>query len=177
MNVARKPKVNILGVNGLGAVAGLHPAVGAAASAGIGSGLAFAMRRSAKTAADKRFKYSELIGGGAALGVSGLMMVSPKTRGAGVTGVVVALLNNGIRFLEQQTVKAGDTAGFGIVSPQQVPTLGAMSAYHTPALGAMSAQQVPSLGEVTVDNRQLAGNGGLPTFQGIGSAYGATCMG
>lgn len=165
-------KVNIVGVNGLGAVTGMHPAVGAAVSAGLGTGLAVGLRQTDRAKHPKLHKYSELIGGGAAVAASAAMMASRNMRAAGFAGLVVALLTNGVRFMGQSMDK---TNGLGIVSAQQVPTLGAMAAYNMPTLGAMSAQRVPTLGMVQAESRQLAGPG--VQFQGLGANYGATCMG
>ena len=110
------------------------------------------------------------------------MMISPKSRGAGVTGIVATILNNGLRFAESMISKkpamtAANTAGYGIVTPEVVPTLGATAAYQVPTLGATAAYQVPTLGgDVQVEPRQLAGN--LPVFEGsLGRHYGATIMG
>lgn len=181
--MARKPKVNIVGVNGLGAVTGLHPAVGAGVSATLGTGLAIGLRRAKKNEPNSKLhKYSELIGGGAALAASAAMMASPRWRAAGFTGVVVAVLNNGLRFLERQMSKDTAAGGMGIVSPEQVPTLGAYAAERMPlaggGMGAVTAQQRSTLGAVQAESRQLAGNG-LPTFQGtsLGQHFGATCVG
>lgn len=89
---------------------------------------------------------------------------------------------------------AAKASGFGIVSPERVPTLGAISARQVPTLGAISAQQVPAmngagLGIVSPEViRSLSGGGiqggGLGSavkFQGGGGslsrAYGATIYG
>ncbi len=170
-------KVNMWGMNGLGAVSGLHPAVGAAVSVGLGTGTAIAVRQF-KPEYDK---WSELIGGGVGLLAGAAMMISPKSRGAGVTGIVATVLNNGLRFAESMITKkpamVANTAGYGIVTPEVVPTLGAVAAYQVPTLGATAAYQVPTLGgDVQVEPRQLAGN--LPVFEGsLGRHYGATIMG
>ena len=231
-------KVNWMGVNGLGAVGGLHPSAGVALSVGLGTGAAIGVRMF--TGLDK---WSEAIGGGVGVGAGLALMLSKKTRGAGFTGVIAAGINNGLRFVEamvsdKQKIKnltgAMSTAqnvagvkyadqltavteaakaagvlkgGFGIVTPQIVPTLGAVSAQVVPTLGAVSAQVMPvvggPMGAVQAEVRHLAqptyagmgqptyaGNTQLPTFQGnqqppvqivgpggIGQHYGATCMG
>jgi hypothetical protein len=95
----------------------------------------------------------------------------------------------------QAAAKAG---GFGIVSPERVPTLGAISAQQIPTmnggLGAISAQQVPTMGggglgivspevirSLSGGGIQGGGLGAAVKFQGGGgslsSAYGATIYG
>lgn len=166
-------KVTFMGTNGLGAYSGVHPALGAAVGVGLGTGTAVVMSMSKNAKAQK---YSEL--GGLAAGALGslALMVSPKTRGAGFVGLVSAVLNNGVRAVVQMARKpaAGATAGWGIATAAQVPTLGATAAYQVPTLGAVTAQQ-----RQVLQGSGGAGMGanGLPVFQGLASHYGATVMG
>lgn len=164
-------KVSWMGVNGLGAVAGLHPSAGAALSVGLGTGTAIGVRMF--TGLDK---WSELIGGGVGVGAGMALMLSPKTRGAGFTGIVAAGISNGLRFVEamvsdKQKIKnltgamstKQDAAGVKYATQlaavkEAAKTVGVLSGglgivtpQVVPTLGAVSAVTVPTLGAVAVN--------------------------
>lgn len=175
--MARKRKVGLTGVNGLGQVEGVNPFWGALASGTLGTGAAMGVR--AMTGMDK---HAELIGLGVGLAAGAGLMASPRTRAAGFTGVVTALATNGLRFLEsmfsaKQQIKdlrgseasflaskattkvplrtqldqlkaAASAGGFGVVSAEPRQLAG---------LGAMSAENRQVLGAVSAENRQVLG--------------------
>lgn len=144
----------------------LHPAVGVGLTVGVGTGTAIAVRQ-----LSGHDKWSEAIGGGVGLLASGALMLSDRTRSAGVVGAIAVLMNNGLRFAEallspkqkhkdltgkiithtasraDGAVSAGDQ--YAALSEQAKVALagfGIVSAQQVPTLGAVSASRMPTLG-------------------------------
>ncbi|KKK95091.1 hypothetical protein LCGC14_2676300, partial [marine sediment metagenome] len=160
----------------------MNPLWGAAASGIVGTGTAIGVR--AATGMDK---HAELIGLGTGVLTGIALMMSPRTRAAGFTGVVVAIVNNGFRFMEQlasdkQKIRdlAGAKAHFAAnTATTKVPLKTQLTLLQAEAqsggfgmvtvdprqlaggLGAVSAQQVPTLGAVSAQSMPLAGPNGL----------------
>lgn len=89
----RKRKVSLMGTNSLGQVTGIHPVLGAAVGGGLQTAGAIGVRQFVGMD-----EYSELIGAGIGAVGSGLLMLSSKTRAAGLTGMVTSIVVGGLRF-------------------------------------------------------------------------------
>jgi hypothetical protein len=148
----------------------VNPLWGAVTSGLVGTGTAMGVRVS--TGLDK---HAELIGLGAGVAAGLALMVSPKSRAAGFTGVVTALVTQGMRYAEamftdKQKIKdlAGAEATHKVKAGQPLKTQLAekQAAASAGGFGAITAQNVQALygagglGAITAERRQLAGAGG-----------------
>ncbi len=185
---------------GLAQAGDVSPIWGVVASGVTGTGTAVAIR--ATTSMDKN---AELIGMGVGTLAGLAMMMSKRTRAAGFTGIVTAIVNNGLRYAEaaltdKQKLKdivgaiatktktvaaqleaakaAASAAGLGIVTASRMPLVG--------NLGIVQANAVPTLGAVTAQPMPLMGGLGAVTAQpmplagglgGLGAHFGATGVG
>lgn len=163
----------------------MNPLIGVAASGAVGTGTAIGLRYT--TAMDHR---AELIGLGAGVLVGAGLMVSPRSRAAGLAGIVTAVLTNGLRALEamvseKQQIK--DLQGSMLTKSKanlketlaatkeaakaagilKGAGLGAVAAYRTTAFDG-------GLGMVQAERRSLAGGLGItsvdqvPTLSALG---------
>jgi len=166
--MARRKKhvgeMSLAGTDNYGQVMGIHPAIGAAVSVGAGTATAIGVRQF--TDMDK---YSELIGGGVGVGAGVIMMFFPAARAAGFTGVISALLNNGLRYAASMIAdkeKLRDVSGelatkitkkdktrsvkTQLVELQaQIEALKTAPAATSGAFGIVEAQRVPTLGAMS----------------------------
>jgi hypothetical protein len=167
--MARRKKygdLNLMGTTDLGQVQGIHPAIGAAVSVGTGTATAIAVRQFSGLD-----KHSELIGGGVGVGTGVIMMLFPASRAAGFTGVIAALLNNGLRYAAGMLAdkeklrdvvgesaslneKAGATIKAQLITAENAlkaakasPAAGVTSG----ALGIVRPQVVPTLGAMSAE--------------------------
>jgi hypothetical protein len=175
-------ELSLAGTDDLGQVRGIHPAIGAAVSVGAGTATAIGVRQFSSLD-----KYSELIGGGVGISAGVIMMFFPNSRAAGYTGIISALLNNGLRYaaalisdkeklrdasgaLASKTAKTmpiknrlaaieADLKAAGTASGTTEGAFGIVRPQVVPTLGAVSARQVPSLGAVSAERRRLADAG------------------
>jgi hypothetical protein len=141
-------------------------------------------------------KYAELIGLGAGVVAGAGMMVSPKSRAAGMVGIVTAFLTNGLRAAEAFTskkqqlkdatgslatiaVKAGGSYEAMLTAVQdqlKVAESGTQGALGAVTASPVTAFQGGGLGMVQAEQRQLlAGNGlgitsvdQVPTLSALG---------
>lgn len=146
----------------------MNPVWGAMAAGAIGNGTSIGIRTF--TGMDKN---AELIGLGAGVATGVALMMSPRTRAAGFTGVVVALVTNGLRFVEalassKQKIKdlEGAKATFLATKAEtKVPIKDQLAAKQAEAqaggFGMVTAdpRQLAGFGAVSAEQRQLAGNG------------------
>jgi hypothetical protein len=139
----------------------LNPVWGAMASGAIGTGTTISVR--AFTGMDKN---AELIGLGAGVAAGVALMMSPRTRAAGFTGVVVALMTNGLRFVE---ALASNKQKIKDLEGAKVTFLSQKAATKVPVKDQLTAKQAEAqaggFGMVTVDPRQLAGFGAVSAEQ------------
>lgn len=133
---------------GLAQAGDVSPVWGVVASGVTGTGTAVALR--ATTSMDK---HAELIGMGAGTLAGLALMMSKKTRAAGFTGIITALVNNGLRFLEAS-----------VVDKQKLKDLTGALASKTGTVkaqleAAKSAAAAAGLGIVQANRMSLAGGG------------------
>jgi hypothetical protein len=156
-------KVNFLGGLAQAKAGDANPMWGALAAGAIGTGTAIGVRTF--TGMDKN---AELIGLGAGAATGLALMMSPRTRAAGFTGLLTALMTNGLRYAEamlspKQQIK--DIAGVGVTfnattaatrltAAQQLTAaktaaanagFGMRSSDYRTALGARSAEERTAL--------------------------------
>jgi hypothetical protein len=197
-------EVDLFGLNDFGDPQGVRPYYGAAIGAAVGAGTAFAAR-ALGSAGGWVARNSELTGLLAAAAVSAGMISFRGTRNAGWTSLVVAVLSNGIRALEQwvsgatipvsgigivtpEYARALSGAGFGIVQPQylqgglglpiatgQPPSYGTVPGVAGPGVD-LGGPPVNLLGNPSAGSQQVNLLGG-PTISGLASMYGATLFG
>ncbi len=134
---------------GLAQAGDVSPVWGVAASGAAGTGTAVAIR--ATTTMDKN---AELIGMGVGTLTGLALMMSQRTRAAGFTGVVTAIVNNGLRFLEaslsdKQKIKdiAGSLASKAAKdgTPLKAQLNIAKGSMKTAGLGIVSPEVIRSL--------------------------------
>jgi hypothetical protein len=173
----RRGLAGVIGVTG----SSKHPAIGAAASAAVGTLTAVGVQRYWP----EKAQYSELMGGAAGIGTGLLLMIAPSLRAAGFTGALVSLLNHGIRELfARLSPAAGATAGaFGIPNAQVVPGFGAVAANRVPLMGSGQGGLGVVSSEVirTLSAGAQPGSGGVQILGGgldggLTSHYGASMI-
>jgi hypothetical protein len=153
-------KVNFLGGLAQAKSGDANPLWGALASGAIGTGTAIGIRTF--TGMDKN---AELIGLGAGAATGLALMMSPRTRAAGFTGLLTALMTNGLRYAEamlspKQQIK--DLAGAGVTfnattaATRQTPKQQLVAAKSIAAgqgFGAYAAERRTALGAYAAENR------------------------
>lgn len=170
--------INAFGLDSFGAPDG-NPMWGAFIGTGLGTVTSIAVRNYTKYA-----KHAELIGMGAGVAAGAVMYFVPGMKASGVTAAVAALLNNGLRALEQK---------FMPQAPTTLPTSGlrGVTIEPTQALGMVDIQPTEALMGPTGDYRdmpQLVGANlaaaadhvqlvGGPVLAQQAGAWGATVIG
>lgn len=146
----------------------VSPVWGVVASGVTGTGTAMALR--SMTGMDKN---AELIGMGAGVAAGVALMLGKKTRAAGFTGVVTALLANGLRYVEALTSKKQQIKD---LQGAQVTFLEKRAATKIPVAQqlelAKAAAAAAGFGIVTTERRTLAGGLGAISAQRV-QAFGA----
>lgn len=91
--------VDMFGLDEFGNPAGLGAGWGAMIGGGVATGAAIIFRQLGKTSTSVYY-WSEGLGALLGAATGGLMMISPKTRHAGLAALGVSLLTNGLRQIE-----------------------------------------------------------------------------
>lgn len=157
----------------------MHPVWGALAAGAVGTGTSAAVQQF--TGMDK---HAELIGLGAGVATGAALMISNKTRVAGIVGVATAIATNGMRAIQamlsaKQQIKnlAGAGATFNATKAAvkvsykdqlaaaqmtaKASGFGIATAARVPTLGAVSAQTVPTLGAISAQRVPAMNGAGL----------------
>lgn len=152
---------------------------GAFIGTGLGTVTAIGIRNYTKYA-----RHAELIGMGAGIAAGAVMYFVPGMKASGVTAAVAALLNNGLRALEQKFMASAPVSlpaqGLRGVTIEPTQALGMIDIQPTEALmGATSDyRDMPQLVGATLssaaDHVQLVGG---PVLAQQAGAWGATVMG
>lgn len=174
-------EVNLFGLDDFGEPVGLKPIWGGAIGAVVANGAAIGTRMA--TDDPDIMKYDELIGTGAGVVASGVMMIFKGTRAASWAALLTTLGSTGLRALEKALMSAEKKAqvaastlkgitvervpslqGLGLTTVEQVPTLqGPPPALVGTAMHGLAAspaaQQVPMI------------------LNGLAQSYGATYAG
>jgi len=147
----------------------VSPVWGVAASGTVGTGTAIAIR----TLTDMD-KNAELIGMGAGVAAGAAMMLSERTRAAGFTGIITAVVTNGLRYAEaltspKQQIK--DIAG-SLATLTKKGGNPYANQLKTAQMNAKAAGLKGGFGVVQANNMPLAGNLGLVSPEVIRSLSG-----
>lgn len=174
---------NAFGLGADGRPVGLNPMWGSTGAAALGTLTAVGVRQF--TAKDK---WSELIGFGAAAVPSVAMIFPKRTRAAGWSGLITAMLTNGVRFVEcmvSDKEKAKAEVGATITKTEDA---GAQAPAVTPDAAAngqtqgVDIQRIPAfagaqLGLVTPQATRALNGAAGPQLLGQGRSQGPQLMG
>lgn len=181
-DLGESPSVDLFGLNEFGEVIGAREMWGCALGATVSTGVAIGARALGGVTMKR---YSELIGLGAGVAVSGAMIAMPSTRAAGWTALVTSFIGNGFRAIEQFfTAPSSDVSG---VVMERLDRYGNVNAAPLGAtvLEPLAGAQVGAI-DPPVDRRLNSGlpahagyayAAGGPPMSGLAGHYGATMFG
>lgn len=124
--------------------------------------------------------HSEAVGAGVAIVAGGLLAAFPATRAAGWTAMATALVNNGLRAVENLMSHQATAGAWGEVRVEPTRAfaghLGMVTAEQRANLGAAQLPTLVGAGQLGTPARQVQIMGG-PAVSSLAGHYGATIFG